>query len=160
MGNSILNSINWLGHDSFRIDGKQTIYIDPFHIEPGKKADLILITHEHDDHCSPEDIAKIQGEDTLIITEALSAKKLSGKIKLMKPGDKTEVSGMTIEAVPSYNIDKQFHPRENNWLGFIIEIEGERIYHTGDADFIPEMKEIKTDIALLPVSGTYVMTAE
>jgi L-ascorbate metabolism protein UlaG (beta-lactamase superfamily) len=160
MSDSILDSINWLGHDSFRIDGDQTIYIDPFQIEPGKTADLILITHDHHDHCSLEDIAKIQGEDTLIITEALSAKKLNGNVKLMKPGDKTEVSGIIIEAVPSYNTNKDFHPKENGWLGFIIEINGERIYHTGDADFIPEMKEIKTDIALIPVSGTYVMTAE
>lgn len=160
MSTSILDKITWLGHDSFRIDSSLTIYIDPFQIEPGPKADLILVTHEHHDHCSPEDIAKIQKDDTLVITEEMSANKLTGKIKIMKPGETTSVSGITIETVPSYNIDKQFHPKENGWLGFILEIEGERIYHTGDADFIPEMESIKTDIALLPVSGTYVMTAE
>ncbi len=160
MSISILDKINWLGHDSFRIDSSLTIYIDPFQIEPGPKADLILVTHEHHDHCSPDDIAKIQGSDTLIITEEKSAAKLGGNVKVMKPGETTSVSGINIETVPSYNTNKQFHPKENGWLGFILEIDGERIYHTGDADYIPEMEEIKTDIALLPVSGTYVMTAD
>ena len=160
MSSSILESISWLGHDTFRIDGSQTIYIDPFRIDSGKTADLILVTHEHYDHCSPEDIEKIQGKNTLIVTESLSAKKLKGNVKIVKPGDKIEVSGITIEAVPAYNTNKKFHPKANGWLGFIIEINGERIYHAGDTDLIPEMKNFKVDIALLPVSGTYVMTAE
>ena len=160
MTESIANKINWLGHDAFRIDAQKTIYIDPFQIQPGPKADIILVSHEHFDHCSPEDIERIQTEHTVIITESESAAKLKGNIKIMKPNETLTLNDIKIETVPSYNTNKKFHPKENGWLGFIIEIIGERIYHSGDTDYIPEMKEIKTNIALLPVSGTYVMTAE
>ncbi len=160
MSDSLLNKINWLGHDCFRIDSHKVIYIDPFQIQPGVKADILLITHEHFDHCSLDDIEKIVSDDTVIITEKNSAEKLSGNIQVLKPGESTLVDGIRIETVPSYNLNKDFHPKENGWLGFIVEIDGERIYHTGDADYIPEMESIKADIALLPVSGTYVMTAE
>jgi L-ascorbate metabolism protein UlaG (beta-lactamase superfamily) len=160
MTKDMAKKIKWLGHDSFRIDSEKTIYIDPFQISGGPKADIILITHEHFDHCSPEDVAKVQGEGTVIVTEKDSAKKLHGDIKVVKPGDSLTVDGIRIEAVPSYNRDKDFHPRKNGWLGFIVETEGVRIYHAGDTDHIPEMKGFDVDIALIPVSGTYVMTAE
>lgn len=160
MADSLLNRIKWLGHDCFRIEGDKVIYFDPFKIGNDLKADIILITHEHFDHCSPEDVAKIQKDDTIIITESASAAKLTGDVRVMKPGETTTLDGIKIETVASYNMDKDFHPKDNGWLGFIVEIDGERVYHTGDADFIPEMENIKTDIALLPVSGTYVMTAQ
>jgi L-ascorbate metabolism protein UlaG (beta-lactamase superfamily) len=156
---NVVKKIVWLGHDAFRIDADKIIYIDPFEITSGPQADLILITHEHFDHCSAEDIAKIRGDKSIIVTEKNSADKLSGDVRIMKPGDVLTVEGIKIETVASYNTDKEFHPQENGWLGFIIEIEGIRIYHAGDADFIPEMKNLNVDIALLPVSGTYVMTA-
>lgn len=156
----MVKKIEWLGHDGFRIKAKKTIYFDPFQITGGPEADLILISHDHFDHCSPEDIAKIQGEKTVIITEPNSAQKLSGDIKTLKPGDTLEIEEIKIEAISSYNTDKDFHPKKNNWLGFIVEVDGVRIYHTGDADFIPEMKSMEVDIALLPVSGTYVMNAD
>jgi L-ascorbate metabolism protein UlaG (beta-lactamase superfamily) len=154
------DKIAWLGHDGFRIDAEKTVYFDPYQIEGGPVADLILISHDHFDHCSPEDVAKIQGPETVIVTEKDSAKKLTGDIRVLKPGEILDVGGVKIEAVPSYNTDKDFHPKKNGWLGFIVEIEGIRVYHAGDADFIPEMKDLEVDIALLPVSGTYVMTAE
>lgn len=152
--------IIWLGHDGFRIDTKKTVYLDPYGISGGPMADLILISHDHFDHCSPEDVAKIQGSKTVIVTEKDSAKKLSGDVRIVKPGESLNVDDIKIQAVPSYNTDKDFHPKANDWLGFIVEIEGVSIYHAGDSDFIPEMNDLKVDIALLPVSGTYVMTAD
>ncbi len=151
--------IVWLGHDGFRIDGDKIVYFDPYQISPGTKADLILVTHEHFDHCSPGDIAKIQKPETVIVTEKDSAKKLEGNVKIVRPGQTIDVDEIKIEAVPAYNTDKTFHPKENGWLGFIVEMEGVKIYHAGDTDFIPEMNQFEVDIALLPVSGTYVMTA-
>ena len=150
----------WLGHDGFRIDADETIYFDPYDISPGPKADLILICHEHFDHCSPDDVSKIQGSGTVIITDKTSAEKLTGDVRIIAPGEFMSLGEVKIEAVPSYNRDKDFHPKQKAWLGFIVEVDGVRIYHAGDTDFIPEMKAFKVDIALLPVSGTYVMTAD
>lgn len=152
--------IHWLGHDAFRMDAEKIIYTDPFKIKGGKKADIILITHEHFDHCSPEDVNKIQQDKTIIVTTPDCASKLKGNIKTVKPGDKLTVEGVDIEVVPSYNTNKKFHPKENNWVGYIFKIRDIKIYIAGDTDYIPEMKNFKADIALLPVSGTYVMTAE
>jgi len=160
MVEAFAKKISWLGHDGFRIDAEKTIYFDPYSISGGPAADLIFISHDHFDHCSPEDVAKIQGSRTVIVTENDSAKKLSGDVRLMKPGDVLTVDDVKITATPSYNTDKDFHPKKNNWLGFIIDVEGLKIYHAGDTDFIPEMRGLDVDIALLPVSGTYVMTAD
>ena len=162
MIDTILDKLEWLGHDGYRLTaGNQVIYFDPFKLS-GKHlpADIIMVTHDHFDHCSLEDIEQIQQENTTIVTEPSSAKKLSGSIITLIPGESCEVNGISIEAVPSYNTNKKFHPKKNNWLGFIITVDGVRIYHAGDTDYIPEMKDFKADIALLPVSGTYVMTAE
>lgn len=157
----MVDNIHWLGHDTFRIDGKNmTVYTDPYKISGGKAAGLILLTHSHQDHCSPEDVKKIQGPETVIVATADCADKLSGNIKTMKPGDSLSVGDVRIEAVPSYNTNKNFHPKENGWAGYIFTVDGVRIYLAGDTDLIPEMKAFACDVALLPVSGTYVMTAE
>ena len=162
MIDEIIKQMKWLGHDAFLLNaGGKIIYFDPFQLAGElPAADIILVSHEHYDHCSPEDIEKIQTENTVIVTEPQAAKKVTGKIKILKPGENCEVAGVRIEAVPSYNTNKKFHPEGNSWLGFVLTIEGTRIYHAGDTDLIPEMKDINADIALLPVSGTYVMTAE
>ena len=162
--------IYWLGHDSFRITNDKIIYIDPYKIKGGPIADIILVTHDHFDHLSTGDLKKISGDKTVIIAAQNCSGKISGvsagEIRYVKPGDKVEISGVTIEAVPAYNINKfrepgvVFHPREYGGVGYVITIGGVRIYHAGDSDNIPEIQGLKPDIALLPVSGTYVMTAE
>lgn len=156
----MIENIHWLGHDTFKIVGEKVIYTDPFKISAKDTADIILITHEHYDHCSPDDIKKIQGADTVIVATPDCAGKLSGTVKTVKPGDTLTVDGIAIEAVPSYNTNKQFHTKDRGWVGYIFTVNGKRIYIAGDTDHIPEMKSFKADIALLPVSGTYVMTAE
>lgn len=152
--------IHWLGHDTFKFEGETIIYTDPYNIRKKDKADIILITHEHYDHCSEEDIGKVRSKDTIIIATRDSAKKLTGNLKVIRPGEKLTVSGLDIEAVPAYNTDKQFHTKERGWVGYIFSFNGRRVYIAGDTDYIPEMKHIRADIAILPVSGTYVMTAE
>jgi L-ascorbate metabolism protein UlaG (beta-lactamase superfamily) len=152
--------VAWLGHDAFRVQGSKTIYFDPYGIAGGPMADLILVSHDHFDHCSPEDVAKIQKQGTVIVTEENSAKKLAGNIQVIKPGDTVDVEGVRVTGVPSYNTDKDFHPRKNHWLGFIVDLDGVTIYHAGDTDFIPEMNSLNVDIALIPVSGTYVMNSD
>jgi L-ascorbate metabolism protein UlaG (beta-lactamase superfamily) len=162
--------VTWLGHDGFRIQNHQVVYIDPYQIEGGPKADIVLISHEHSDHCSVDDLKKVVGPQTVIVAHAQSKGELSKlkvkEFKVVKPGDKISIGDVGIEAVPAYNVNKfrepgkVFHPKEDGKLGFIVTMNGVRIYHAGDTDHIPEMKGIRTDVALLPVSGTYVMTAQ
>jgi L-ascorbate metabolism protein UlaG (beta-lactamase superfamily) len=156
----MLENITWLGHDAFKIKADNVIYVDPYELEDGEPADLILITHDHYDHCSPQDVAKIRTDETEIVTIAACARKVGGRVHTVTPGDRLVVKGVEIEAVPAYNTNKRFHTRGAGHVGFVVTVAGQRIYHAGDTDFIPEMKEIEADIALLPVSGVYVMTAE
>ncbi|MFA6035061.1 MAG: MBL fold metallo-hydrolase [Myxococcota bacterium] len=156
----LVKGFTWLGHDTFVIRaGGKVIVTDPFQMTTGVKADLILITHDHFDHCSPEDVAKVSGPGTRIVASEAAAKKLGGKVTALKPGGTVTVSGVAIEAVPAYNTNKKFHPKSAGMLGYIFTVEGVRVYLAGDTDLIPEMKAVKADIAMLPVGGTYTMTA-
>lgn len=161
-----LKNLHWLGHDSFRLDASKTIYFDPWKLPAESlKADIILVSHEHHDHFSLEDIKSISSKDTLIVCDGAVAKQLRGKvscreIRILAPFEAAEITGVKIKAVPSYNIGKAFHTKESGKLGYLVTIDGVTLYHAGDTDFIPEMKGYSCDIALLPVSGTYVMTAD
>lgn len=162
----LVDKLHWLGHDSFRLDGPPVIYFDPWKLK-GKLpvADLVLVSHEHTDHCSPQDVKKISGPDTVILAPSEAAAKLD-RARTISPGDSIEVASIGVKAVPAYNINKfrapgkPFHPKEAGHVGYIVTIQGVRLYFAGDTDHISEMKDIDCDIALLPVSGTYVMTVE
>jgi len=165
----VAESIHWLGHDAVRIDAEEgVIYIDPWKLgDRPKKADLVLITHDHGDHCSPEDVETVMQEGTEIVTVAAAERKLQGlPVRTVAPGDAVTVRGVPVEAVPAYNVNKfrspgvPYHPKEAGYVGFVITVGGVRVYHAGDTDVIPAMKGIQADIALVPVSGTYVMTVE
>jgi len=158
----MMEGIEWLGHATFRlVKAGKTVYIDPWKIKSKETADVICITHSHYDHLSVEDVKKLQGKDTIVVATADSAKMLSGNVKIAKPGDKIEANGVKIEAVAAYNINKQFHPKANGWVGYVITLpDGTRFYHAGDTDYIPEMKAVKADIAAFPIGGTYTMNAQ
>ncbi len=157
---NVIARTEWLGHDTFKLCDDIVIYTDPYKLKGElTKADLILITHDHFDHLSLEDIEKIKKDDTAVVGPPDCRDKYPDIIPI-NIGEKKEVKGIEIEAVPAYNIDKDFHPKGNKWVGYIFTMIGVRIYLAGDTDLIPEMEDIKCDIALLPVSGTYVMTAD
>ncbi|HDJ89130.1 MAG TPA: MBL fold metallo-hydrolase [Thermoprotei archaeon] len=155
-----------LSHAGFKIKNEKIIYIDPFRLKGDlEKADIIIATHDHFDHFSEKDIKEIIKSNTILIASENCREKAEKigleDVRLLKPGEKTSVDEIEIEAVPAYNIGKRFHPKSYNGIGVIINIKGVRIYHAGDTDLIPEMRTFKNiDIALLPVSGTYVMTAK
>ena len=168
-------SIEWLGHDSFRVRrGDLVLYFDPYKLAKyWPPADIVLISHEHFDHCSPTDIKRIVKEGTIVIAPpiALDCVAKAGVPRIMEaePWSPIEVYGVRVTPVPAYNVNKYrapgrvFHPKEDNRVGYIVEIDGTKIYHAGDTDLIPEMNRIGSmgiDVALLPVSGTYVMTPE
>lgn len=164
----IEKNLFWIGHASFYIKtGGMNIFIDPFRISDSvaEKADLILVTHAHMDHNSKEDIDKIRTPDTKFIGAAKCLDwKEKNQIAVAAPGFKTKFANVSIEAVPSYNLNKdrlKNHPKAENWVGYILEIDGKRIYHAGDTDMIPEMKTLRDiDVALLPMGGTYTMAAD
>ena len=153
-------NLHWHGHDTFRVDGPPVVYVDPYQVAAGlPKADLILITHDHSDHCSPADVARLRGPTTIVIAPAAAAAKLPAPVVEIAPGEQKTVVGVAVRAVHAYNTDKKFHPRETGKVGFLFTVTGTTYYHAGDTDLIPEMDGLAPDVALLPVSGTYVMTA-
>ena len=140
----MLRKIKWLGHSSIRIDAEMVIYIDPWKIKGDQKADLILVSHSHGDHLSPADIRKIWKEDTVIVAAGDAAAQLTGDVRVLRPGDEVTVQGVTVRAVPAYNIGKPYHPQSNDWIGFLITVGNKTIYYGGDTDLIPEMNAITT----------------
>lgn len=161
----LFGSVEVLYHSSIRITGEKTVYVDPFGVEKDyRDADLILITHDHFDHFSPEDIQKVRKEDTVIVTPASAAQKAGelgfGAVLTAVPGDDFSAAGLSIRAVAAYNTNKPNHPKENRWLGYIVKMNGARYYIAGDTDDTPEARAVACDLALVPVGGTYTTTAE
>ncbi|GAC1322567.1 MAG: MBL fold metallo-hydrolase [Thermoleophilaceae bacterium] len=166
----LIDAVEWLGHSGFRIGaGRAAVYIDPYRVDAGPRADVILITHSHYDHFSPQDVERLAQEGTALIGPPAVAERLGGRVASIVPGDEVEpegVAGLSVRAVAAYNTSKRdasgalFHPREAGWVGYDVNVRGERVYHSGDTDVIPEMDSVVgVDVALLPVSGRYVMTA-
>jgi L-ascorbate metabolism protein UlaG (beta-lactamase superfamily) len=161
----------WLGHACFKIkNGGKTIYFDPYELRDGEQADIVFVTHSHFDHLSLDDLSKIVSEKTVVVVseegKAQLAKLKLKEVKSVKPGDTLTVEGIEVATVPAYNINKfkapgqPFHPKEEGMVGYIIKVENVKVYHAGDTDKIAEMEGLNPDVALIPVSGTYVMTAE
>lgn len=160
----MLENIEVLCHSSIRINKEKVIYIDPFKINKNyNDADIIFITHDHYDHYSEEDIDKVIKEDTTIVISKDLLKKLLKKginknaIIIAEPNKEYETQGINFNTIPAYNINKKFHPKENNWLGYIITINNVKYYVAGDTDITDENRKVKCDVAFVPVGGTYTM---
>lgn len=147
----------WLGHAGVMIRcNAGVLYIDPWKVSRSSpQADIILVTHDHYDHYSPEDLTLLKDDSTRVVAP-MPAPEVTDVIG---PGDRLSLGEFTVEAIPAYNITKGFHPRANNWLGYVVQTGGKRIYHAGDTDRIPEMNGLNADLAFIPVGGTYTMDA-
>ena len=162
----LLDAVEWLGHAGFRITaGRRVVYIDPYRADDGPEADLILITHGHYDHFSPQDVERLSNERTLVVAPPAVAERVRGRVTSLAPGEGID-DPLDVRAVAAYNTSKRdpegnpFHPREAGGVGYVLNVRGEHLYHSGDTDVIPEMDQVAgVDVALLPVSGVYVMTA-
>lgn len=165
--------ITWLGHDGFKIEsGGETLVIDPFKLKRNVPADYVLVSHEHFDHLNAEDLKKVvKPRETTVVSIAAAKDEVSKvspkEFKVVKPGDRIKLGSFDVRAVPAYNTNKfaepgkPFHPKQDGKVGYVVTTKsGVSIYHTGDSDLIPEMDDLKPEIALLPVSGTYVMTVD
>jgi len=164
--------LNWLGHSGFLIKNSKIIYIDPYNIKNGEKADIILITHSHYDHCSVSDLNKIVQNGTKVFLPADCQSKITRfevpiQINIVEPGQEIKVGDVRISTFPAYNIDKHFHAKEEEWVGYLIKLNDILIYHAGDTDKIPEMQKLtgfkksgKEFVALLPVGGRFTMSVE
>lgn len=160
----MLENIQVLCHSSIKINEGKVIYFDPFKINKQyNDADIIFITHDHYDHYSEEDIDKvIKPDTTIVIPEGMQVKLLKKGVKnsniiTVEPEKTYVVEGLKFETIPAYNVNKAFHPKDNGWVGYILEIDGIRYYIAGDTDITEENKRVKCDIAFVPVGGTYTM---
>ncbi len=159
--------LKWLGHASWKLKaGGKTIYIDPYEGDYDEKADIILASHSHTDHCEPSKVKEATGDDTVVIAPADCAEKIGAPVRSLKPGEKAEFGEVTVKAVEAYNVKRfrspgmPFHPKGLG-VGYLVKAEGKKVYHVGDSDYIPEMDELKdVDVLLIPSGGTYTMDAD
>jgi L-ascorbate metabolism protein UlaG (beta-lactamase superfamily) len=165
--------LKWLGHSGFLITNSKVVYIDPYKLKDGlPKADLILITHSHYDHCSVADMEKIVQDGTKIVMPADCQSKIARfnvhiKMEIIEPGQEMDLGDIQISALPAYNVDKHFHSKEEGWVGYLLKMHNVLIYHAGDSDLILEMQKLtghkqpgKEFIALLPIGGRFTMNFE
>jgi L-ascorbate metabolism protein UlaG (beta-lactamase superfamily) len=159
----MLERFTWFRQSAYRWDGDGlTVYIDPWQAQ-GTAADLILITHAHEDHYQPEEIERLRKDGTRIVAPHDIAAELSGNVTPVVPGDSLEISGVRIQAVPAYNIVEErleMHPRANNWVGYLLTLDGRTYYHAGDTDHLPELESVRANVTFLPIGGTYTMDAD
>lgn len=153
-------------HSSIRCGGNTVLWFDPYRVaaEP-HDGDVIFVTHSHSDHLSPDDIRRVMKPDAVLVLPescrqaALDAGLAARQLMPVRPGARYEVRGVTFETVPAYNLNKKFHPRANNWVGYVVTVDGLRFYVAGDTDDTPEARAVRCDAAFLPAGGTYTMTA-
>lgn len=158
----MLEGFTWFRQSAIRYAGDGlTLYVDPWGTDPEEApADLILITHAHDDHLQPDEIERLSSPDTKVVAPADVAKELSGDVTAVAPGESHEVAGVRFETVPAYNVAEErleMHPKANAWVGYVIELGGRRYYHAGDTDAVPELESLTADVAMVPIGGTYTM---
>lgn len=163
----MLEDIKVLCHSSIKFEKEQVIYFDPYKInENYNDADIIFITHSHYDHFSEEDILKVKKERTkIVIPEDLYDRSFElgfdeSNILIVKPNEEYEVNNIKFKTIPAYNVDKNFHPKANNWIGYIITLDNVVYYIAGDTDITEENRKVKCDVAFVPIGGTYTMTAK
>lgn len=155
---NLLEGVTWFRSTSVRIrrDGIE-LHVDPSGLSEDSRADFILITHPHYDNFSEEDIARVRGPASLVLAPASMKKQFMDADHFMRPGDLLSLDGVDILAVPAYNVGTRFHPRENDWLGYVFTLGSVTYYHAGDTDFLASMKKIRCDVAFLPCHGRYTM---
>jgi len=160
----MLERFTWFRQSAMRFAGDGlTLYIDPWGTgDDAAPADLILITHAHSDHLQPDEIERLRTPTTKIVAPADVAKELSGDVTPVAPGESHEIAGVRFTTVPAYNIREErleMHPKSNKWVGYVLELAGSTYYHAGDTDHAPELDDVRTDVAMLPIGGTYTMDA-
>jgi L-ascorbate metabolism protein UlaG (beta-lactamase superfamily) len=161
----MLDRITWFRQSALLWqDGEQRIYVDPWGTpEDAAPADVILITHAHGDHLQPDEIARLSTPSTKLVAPHDVAKELSGDVTPVAPGESHEVGGLRFTTVPAYNTAEErleMHPKANRWVGYILELGGSAYYHAGDTDHVAELEDVKTDVAFVPVGGTYTMDVD
>jgi len=159
----MLEAFTWFRQSAYQWKGDGLVlYIDPWSATTDDTGDLILITHAHSDHFQPEEIERLSGSGTKVVAPRSFAADVPGDVTPVEPGDSLEVAGVKIQAVPAYNVVEErleMHPRANNWVGYILELGGHVYYHAGDTDHVPELESVRTDVAFVPIGGTYTMDA-